>query len=85
MGLVERVKSFFEPAPAHDLEIGDLVTCTCHGGIAVVLNLYDAPLPDDHPSMNMARIWWIKRPYSGIERVWPHTIGRLNKYGAPTV
>ena len=81
MGIIERVKSFFEPAPVHNIKVGDLVTCTCHGGIAIVLGLYDAPLQSDHPSMNMARIWWIKSSGLGRMRVWMHTIGRLNKYG----
>jgi len=82
MGYLERVKSFFEQPPAHDLHIGDLVTCTCHGGVAIVVQLFDAPEEPTHPKMNMARIWWISPAYKDQERSWMHTIGRLSKYGA---
>ena len=81
MGFVERVKDFFEIPPKHDLKVGDLVTCTCHGGVAIVLELYDDPEMLGQPKMNMAKIWWIKRTYDNQERVWMHTIARLNKYG----
>ena len=79
MGYWERVKDFFERAPSqHGLDVGCLVTCTCHGGIAVVLELYDRPEDEDQPNMNMAKIWWVKSPHKNIARVWMHTIGRLN-------
>jgi len=81
MGFIERVKDFFEIPPKHDLRVGDLVTCTCHGGVAIVLELYDDPEMLGQPKMNMARIWWIKRTYDNQERNWMHTIARLNKYG----
>ena len=80
MGYWERVKDFFEIPPKHDLVVGSLVTCTCHGGIAVVLELYDKPAEVEYPNMNMAKIWWVKLPHRNITRVWMHTIGRLNLY-----
>ena len=77
MGYQERVKDFFKTAPAHMLAVGDLVTCTCHGGVAVVVNLYDLET-DVAPSMNMAQIYWIRYPHDGVkERLWMHTIERL--------
>jgi hypothetical protein len=81
MGYIERVKDFFEIPPKHELRIGDLVTCTCHGGVAIVVYLYDDPKDVGSPKMNMAKIWWIKRRYDSQERLWMHTIARLNKYG----
>ena len=79
------MKDFFEKPPEHSLAVGDLVTCTCHGGIAVVVQLYDhdeeRQVIDPPPPMNMAKIWWIVLPHDRIERQWMHTIGRLNKYG----
>ena len=30
------MKDFFAKAPPHDLKVGDLVTCNCHGGIAAL-------------------------------------------------
>lgn len=82
MGIIERVKRYFEIPPEHDLEIGDLVTCTCHGGVAIVIELYDNPLEvKDYPKMNMAKLYWIKRRYQSQERIWLHTIARLNHYG----
>jgi len=77
VGYQERVKDFFKKAPKHELAIGDLVTCTCHGGVAVIVELYDSDT-EDIPSMNMAQIYWIKYPHDGVkERLWMHTIGRL--------
>ena len=76
---LEREKDFFEIPPKHSLKVGDLVTCTCHGGVAVVLELYDEPL-EERAKMNMARIWWIKSAYPSMRREWMHTIRRLNKY-----
>ena len=71
------MKDFFKKAPIHQLVIGDLVTCTCHGGVAMIIELFDKKNPDV-PSMNMVQIYWIKYPHSGIkERVWMHTIDRL--------
>ena len=86
MGYLERVKAFFEKPPEHNLKVGDLVTCTCHGGVAVILTLYDNSRRvddegEEYPKMNMARIWWISKPNSTIARSWIHTINRLNKYG----
>jgi hypothetical protein len=75
------VKDFFEIPPKHNLQVGDLVTCTCHGGVAIVMELYDDPKNIGDPKMNMARIWWIRRAYPSMERVWMHTIKRLNHYG----
>lgn len=80
VGYQERVKDFFERAPTHDFKVGDLVTCTCHGGIAIIIELFDKD-DDRAPSMNMCQIFWIKYPHSGIkERIWIHTIGRLHHF-----
>lgn len=80
VGYQERVKDFFERAPTHDFKVGDLVTCTCHGGIAIIIELFDKD-DDRAPSMNMCQIFWIKYPHSGIkERIWMHTIGRLHHF-----
>jgi len=72
------MKDFFEKPPEHDLKVGDLVTCTCHGGVAIVVHLYDE---GEEVQMNMAKIWWINLAFTDQERSWMHTIGRLNKYG----
>jgi len=72
------MKDFFEAPPKHDLKVGDLVTCTCHGGVAIVVQLYDE---GEEIQMNMAKIWWINLAFTDQERSWMHTIGRLNKYG----
>ena len=81
MGFIERVKDFFQKPPKHNLKIGDLVTCTCHGGVAVIVELYDNPSAEEHDvQMNMAHIWWISPAYRNQVRSWMHTIGRLNKY-----
>ena len=77
MGYQERVKAFFEKPPKHKLKVGDLVTCTCHGGVAVVLELFDN---GDEIQMNMARIWWIKKGLTDVSRDWMHTINRLRKF-----
>ena len=79
MGYWERVKDFFEVPPKHEFKVGDLVTCTCHGGVAVIIELYDT-VRDEYPKMNMAKIWWIKKPSSKVTRTWMHTIARLKKY-----
>ena len=72
-----RVKEFFKKPPKHDFAIGDLVTCTCHGGLAVIIELYDT---NEDVKMNMAKIWWIIFPHAGIkERDWMHTIDELKK------
>ena len=82
VGIIERVKRYFELPPKHDLKIGDLVTCTCHGGVAIVVELYDNPNEiENYPRMNMAKIYWIRRTYESQERIWLHTINRLNHYG----
>lgn len=75
------MKDFFEIPPKHDLKVGDLVTCTCHGGVAIVMELFDDPNNLGDPKMNMARIWWVKRTYPSMERLWMHTIKRLSHYG----
>jgi hypothetical protein len=80
VGYKDRVKDFFKKAPKHSLKVGDLVTCTCHGGIAMIIEIYDKE-ENDTPSMNMVQIYWIKFPHGGIkERIWMHTIDRLHKY-----
>ena len=81
MEFLENVKDFFEIPPKHNLKVGDLVTCSCHGGIAIVMELYDKPVDHSDPKMNMAKIWWIKRTYPNMERVWMHSIKRLRPYG----
>ena len=49
-----------------------------------MLELYDEDKIVDGveaPSMNMARIWWMRYPHDGVkERIWMHTIARLRKY-----
>ena len=47
-----RVKDFFKHPPAHTLKVGDLVTCNCHGGLAVVIALFDE---GEEVQMNMAK------------------------------
>jgi len=84
VGYWERVKDFFEIPPSHDLVVGDLVTCACHGGVAVIVQLYDNRAGEEYPKMNMARIWWVKKPNSMIAQDWMHTIGRLQKFN-PTL
>lgn len=80
VGYQDRVKDFFKKAPSHSLRIGDLVTCSCHGGVAIIIELFDKKNPDA-PSMNMVQIYWIRYPHDGVkERVWMHTIDRLRKY-----
>jgi hypothetical protein len=59
------MKDFFAKAPPHDLKVGDLVTCSCHGGIAVVLEIYDGDDALDYMSMDMCKIFWIKYPHTG--------------------
>jgi|3_EtaG_2_1085321.scaffolds.fasta_scaffold18184_3 hypothetical protein len=77
MHILERMKAFFDDPPQHALKVGDMVTCACHGGIAIIIHLYD-----DHAEvpMNMAKLWWIKPPHNFSSRVWMHTIKRLDKY-----
>ena len=71
------MKEFFKRAPEHILVAGDLVTCTCHGGVAVIVHLYDHET-EVSPWMNMSQIYWIKYPHDGVkERLWMHTIERL--------
>jgi len=78
VGYKERVKDFFKHPPAHTLKVGDLVTCNCHGGLAVIIALFDE---GEEVQMNMAKIWWIIYPHTGIkERDWMHTIDELHKY-----
>ena len=77
-------KDFFKRAPEHNLEVGDIVTSASHGGLAIVLELYDTDTVvdwKDAPSMNMAKIWWLRYPHDGIkERIWMHTIDKLKKH-----
>ena len=81
MGYQERVKDFFKKAPnAHGFNIGDLVTCSCHGGLAIIVHLYDVE-SEVAPSMNMCQIYWIRYPHEGVkERLWMHTIERLRLF-----
>ena len=52
------------------------------GGVAIIVELYDNPnKPEQHPKMNMAKIWWIRKTYPSMEREWMHTIARLKPYG----
>ena len=85
MGYQERVSEFFQKPPTHGLKPGNLVTCSCHGGTAIILELYDMPKEEDgkySPGMNMAKIFWITYPHEGVlERVWLHTIRKLRKVG----
>ena len=79
VGYQERVKDFFKRAPNHSFVVGDLVTCTCHGGVAIIVQLFDDD-KDELPSMNMCQIFWIKYQHTGVkERLWMHTIGRLRR------
>ncbi len=75
-------KELFKKAPSHDFEVGDLVTCSCHGGLAIILRIFDGvnEKEADYPSMNMVEIWWLRYPHEGVkERIWMHTITRLKK------
>lgn len=84
------ISDFFRKPPTHHgIRVGDLVTCTCHGGVAIVVELFDEPSSIDrfyHPKMNMARIWWIKVLISTADGVGEqrrssmHTIDRLNRF-----
>tara|TARA_Y100000034_G_scaffold86725_1_gene103970 strand:- start:1988 stop:2233 length:246 start_codon:yes stop_codon:yes gene_type:complete len=71
------MKAFFEHPPEHTFKQGDLVTCTCHNRVAIIIHLYD-----DHEDvpMNMAKIWWITVPDKHSTNLWMHTIARLKKY-----
>lgn len=68
------------------LSVGDLVTCSCHGGVAVVVGLYPAveePMGTNASTLDAARIYWIRVPHSGVkERFWLHTVRRLRKIAA---
>ena len=78
VGYKERLYKYFEIPPKHNFNVGDLVTCDCHGGVAMIIELHDKS--DDHPAMDMAKIYWIVYPHDGVkERVWMHTISRLRK------
>ena len=75
-------KELFRKAPKHDFAVGDLVTCSCHGGLAIVLRIYDGvnEKEADYPSMDMVQIWWLRYPHPGVkERIWLHTISRLRR------
>ena len=76
------MKDFFQKAPEHKFVPGDMVTCTCHGGVALIVRLYDeievSEATNDILSMNMVQIYWLKYPHDGVkERLWLHTIDRL--------
>jgi hypothetical protein len=72
------MKNFFKAPPEHSFKPGDLVTCDCHGGIAIIIELYDE---GEEVAMNMAKIWWIVHPQTGVrERDWMHTIDELRKF-----
>ena len=73
------MKDFFKAPPEHAFKVGDLVTCDCHGGLAIIIKLYDDECSD--VKMNMAKIWWIRKTYPSMEREWMHTIARLKPYG----
>jgi len=71
----------FKHAPEHPFKVGDLVTCACHGGIAIIIDLYDKDDDEVYPSMNMMRIYWVRYPHDGVkERIWVHTISKMRKY-----
>ena len=73
------MKEFFKAPPEHSFKVGELVTCNCHGGVAILIQLYDAE--DEEIQMNMAKIWWIIYPHAGIkERDWLHTIDELKRF-----
>jgi hypothetical protein len=79
VGYQERMKDFFKAPPRdHPFKVGDLVTCKCHGGLAIIIELYDE---GSEIKMNMAKIWWIIYPHTGVkERDWMHTIDELEKF-----
>ncbi len=75
-------RELFQTAPVHDFAVGDLVTCSCHGGLAVIVRIFDGVNEKevDYPPMNMVQIWWLRYPHAGIrERLWMHTISRLKR------
>ena len=69
---LDSIESFFALPPAgHTIALGALVTCSCHAeSIAVVI------------AMNMAKIYWIRRPKGYNSRIWMHTIARLKEYNS---
>lgn len=76
------MKEFFQQAPAHEFIPGDMVTCDCHGGVGLIVRLYDereiSIATNERLSMNMVQIYWLKYPHEGVkERLWLHTIERL--------
>jgi hypothetical protein len=82
---LELVSDFLlAPPKGHTITLGALVTCTCHmGSIAIVIELFDGS-NGKGPPMNMAKIYWIRRPKEYKSRVWMHTIGRLKEYNVIT-
>lgn len=75
----ETIQDFFmTPPPEHNITVGALVTCTCHDGIAIVVELYDLHSTGKLP-MDMAKIWWVTKPKDKDVRTWMHTIRRLKK------
>lgn len=81
---LESIESFFAlPPVGHTIALGALVECSCHAeSIAVVIELYDGS-NGAAPAMNMAKIYWIRRPKGYNSRVWMHTIARLKEYNPP--
>jgi hypothetical protein len=80
---LELISDFMRTPPkGHAITLGALVACTCHtGSIAIVIELFDGS-NGKVPAMNMAKIYWIRRPKGYKSRVWMHTIGRLKEYNA---
>jgi len=83
---LKSLKEFFALPPAgHTIALGALVACTCHPeSIAVVIELYDGS-NGEGPPMNMAKIYWIRRPKGYNSRIWMHTIARLKEYNPPAI
>ena len=69
---------FLHPPLDHDIAVGNLVTCICHGGLAIVIELYDTH-STDKLAMDMAKIWWVTKPKDRDAHIWMHTIRRLKK------
>jgi len=69
---------FLDPPVGHNIAVGTLVTCACHGGVAIVLELYDIHTMDKI-AMDMAKIWWVTKPKDRDVHIWMHTIRRLKK------
>jgi hypothetical protein len=81
---LKALEEFFAPPPAvRTIAVGALVTCSCHAeSIAMVIALYDGS-DGRGPPMNMAKIYWIRRPKGYNSRIWMHTIARLKEFNPP--